>query len=79
MITDKDDIIIELKNYLRNSSSNRLTIIYEEADEALMLVSGSTKEYIKEAAKQTNYKVDSEGSTRIELYRKPKQIRLVRG
>lgn len=80
MLTDKGDILIELKNELKNSNSNRLTIIYEEMDEKLNLISGSTKEYIKEAAEGANYKVGVEGSTRIELY-KPSMgsIRLERG
>jgi hypothetical protein len=69
MITDKGDILIELKKELRNSNSNQLTIIFDEMDEKLKLISGSTKEHIKEAAEGANYKVDGEGSTRIELYK----------
>lgn len=80
MITDKGDILIELKKELRNSQSNNLMIVFDEMDEKLGLISGSTKEHIKEAAEGANYNVITEGSTRIELS-KPSfgSIRLQRG
>ncbi len=73
MLTDKGDILIELKKDLRNSTSNQLTIIYDEMDTKLNLISGSTKGYIKEAAQGTDFKIGDEGSTRIELYKLPKR------
>ena len=80
MLTDKGDILIELKKELRISKSNQLTIIYDEMDEKLNLISGSTKEHIKQAAEETNYKIDGEGSTRIELHKSSVgSIRIERG
>lgn len=67
MLTDKGDILIELKKELRNSNSTQITMIFDETDKKLNLVSGSTKEHIKEAAEATGYKVGDEGATRIEL------------
>lgn len=80
MITDKGDILIELKKALRDSQSKQITIIFDEIDEKLNLISGSTKEYIKEAAEKAGFDIEEEGSTRIELYKRPiTSVRLVRG
>jgi hypothetical protein len=80
MIIDKGDILIELKKELRNSNSNQLTVIFDDMDEKLSLISGSTKAHIKEAAERVDYEVEDEGSTRIELHKKPSNtVRLVRG
>lgn len=69
MITDTGDILIELKTELRGYKSNQIVIIYDEIDEKLNLISGSTKEHIKQAAKETGYEIVNEGSTRIELHK----------
>jgi glyoxylate utilization-related uncharacterized protein len=67
LITDQGEIIIELKNFLRNVTDRALS--YEHIDTGLALKPGSTERYIEEAAKEMGLTV-KKGETIFELVNK---------
>ena len=77
MLNDPADILITIKNALRQRSDHIVIVTYDKMDSELELPAGSTKQYISEAAQQTNHKIVNQGSTMIELQKLP--TRLIRG
>lgn len=70
-IENEADIIIELKQYLRDEVSYADTIIrYDEADHQLKLSPGSTQKYIYQAINATDIVIIERGTSRIILRKK---------
>jgi hypothetical protein len=75
LITEQGEVIIELKNFLRNVTDRALA--YEHIDTGLALKPGSTEKYIEAAAKEMGFTV-KKGETIFELVKTAKDVRLDR-
>src|SRR6266498_1178965 len=64
---DKNDILIAIRQHLRQQGSRTFVITYAEVDRECHLPPGSTEQHIGQAVQETNIEIISKGSTRAEL------------
>lgn len=68
MITDEADIKIEIRRFLRSISDHAsAVVVFAELDALLELDPGSAKTYLANLAREANFTVEAEGTTRVEL------------
>lgn len=74
ILTEKEDIIIALTDYVENSGKSKLTIRYATLDTELKFAKGLTKKYLEEVIDKAGFEIENQTESQIVLIKKPPVI-----
>lgn len=78
---DKNDIIIELAEYLKKDGKDEIIIDYDALEAELLIPKDSIATYLAEAADEADYEIVRPGERKVSLRKKspPTTVELFRG